>query len=210
MIRTISQKICYCLCGDQVIFLDIANDRYFKLPASQNRAFVSSVKGNQQCSEPGSTAILRLLERAEPCRQIATPSHNLQSEAHWGGDPLCVARAALAHASAAIRLKWRGFAEVIHTAENCGRPDLQRARPETYSRLACAFKVLTPIFGRAENCLPRSIAFHRLAVASGRTPALVIGVKCDPFAAHCWVQDGMCVLNDSAEHVRLFTPILVI
>jgi hypothetical protein len=36
----------------------------------------------------------------------------------------------------------------------------------------------------------------------------VIGVKLNPFAAHCWLQVGDVVLNDLPERVAAFTPIL--
>jgi hypothetical protein len=38
----------------------------------------------------------------------------------------------------------------------------------------------------------------------------VIGVSVKPFLAHSWVQIGELVLNDTAEHVQTFTPILAI
>jgi len=38
----------------------------------------------------------------------------------------------------------------------------------------------------------------------------VIGIRPDPFLAHCWVQHKGLVLNDDIDNVRTFTPILVI
>jgi hypothetical protein len=38
----------------------------------------------------------------------------------------------------------------------------------------------------------------------------VIGVSTKPFLAHAWVQIGELVLNDTAEHVQTFTPILAV
>jgi hypothetical protein len=37
----------------------------------------------------------------------------------------------------------------------------------------------------------------------------VMGVSGRPFAAHCWVQVGDRVVNDTLDHVILFTPILI-
>ena len=39
---------------------------------------------------------------------------------------------------------------------------------------------------------------------------LVFAVMTRPFAAHCWVQLDETVLNDRLDHVRKFTPILVV
>src|SRR3546814_5791235 len=64
--------------------------------------------------------------------------------------------------------------------------------------------------GEADQCLARSIAFRRLAFRLGFAPTLVLGVKLDPFAAHCWVQSEDCVANDSLERVRCFPPIFAL
>lgn len=44
----------------------------------------------------------------------------------------------------------------------------------------------------------------------GCASTLVIGVRAEPFAAHSWVQVDQVVLNDTAEEVRRFTPILAL
>jgi Transglutaminase-like superfamily len=36
----------------------------------------------------------------------------------------------------------------------------------------------------------------------------VFGVNADPFEAHCWVQAGSVVLNDTLGRVSSFTPIM--
>ena len=38
----------------------------------------------------------------------------------------------------------------------------------------------------------------------------VFGVQTRPFAAHCWVQHGDIVFNDTVEHVSGYTPIMVV
>jgi hypothetical protein len=35
-------------------------------------------------------------------------------------------------------------------------------------------------------------------------------VKTDPFYAHCWVQQGSFVFNDTPDYIRGFSPILVV
>jgi hypothetical protein len=41
-------------------------------------------------------------------------------------------------------------------------------------------------------------------------PDWVFGVNADPFEAHCWVQAGNVVLNDTVAWVSGFTPIMVV
>ena len=40
--------------------------------------------------------------------------------------------------------------------------------------------------------------------------ALVLGVRLAPFRAHSWVQLKDEVLNDHIDHIRSFTPILIL
>jgi len=210
MQRTISSRIAYCLCGDQAIFLDVGADRYFTLPASQNGAFLRQLKDSADLSHDGSAAARILIENAEPCRIIAPATHSAAGTAKMRANPLWVLRTALAYTATKARLQRRGLAHVLQLSANRRQSRPQASAAQTYDCLSAAFTALEPVFGKAENCLPRSIAFHALALAGGHAPSLVIGVKRDPFAAHCWVQDCSCVLNDCAEHVRIFTPILVI
>ena len=60
------------------------------------------------------------------------------------------------------------------------------------------------------RCLPDSIAFLRYTARYGYAPRLVFGVTAHPFAAHCWVQDDACVLNDALDHALQFFPILIV
>jgi hypothetical protein len=57
-------------------------------------------------------------------------------------------------------------------------------------------------------CLPDSLALHRILCAKGLGSTLVVGVRLDPFMAHCWLQAGDMVLNDSCDHVCAYKPIL--
>ncbi len=74
-----------------------------------------------------------------------------------------------------------------------------------------AFIRLRPlVFGAQDACLFDSITLVRYLSYYGIFPACVIGVQTGPFAAHCWVQDGAVLFNDSPEWVRRYTPILVV
>jgi hypothetical protein len=43
----------------------------------------------------------------------------------------------------------------------------------------------------------------------GFQPQWVIGVRSSPsFMAHSWIQHGGTVLNDSIDHVSVYTPIM--
>lgn len=73
------------------------------------------------------------------------------------------------------------------------------------------FDRLRPWFFTArDRCLFDSLALI-FYLTSRRLPARwVIGVADRPFRAHAWVQAQELVLNDRHDHVRQFTPILVV
>ena len=82
---------------------------------------------------------------------------------------------------------------------------------DTVRPLVAAFIYLRPLLYTAHNaCLLDSLTLTRFLAAYGVFPDWVFGVKTDPFCAHCWVQQGEYVFNDSPDHVGEFAPILVV
>lgn len=72
------------------------------------------------------------------------------------------------------------------------------------------FTRLRGLISAHDRCLPRSIAIARRLTALGVAPTLTLGVKLQPFGAHCWVRCGDRLISDRWDDVRHFTPILVI
>ena len=61
-----------------------------------------------------------------------------------------------------------------------------------------------------QHCLFDSLALAVYLTRQAIACTFLIGVSTKPFTAHAWVQVGDLVLNDTAEHVQTFTPILVV
>lgn len=74
--------------------------------------------------------------------------------------------------------------------------------------LTAAFHGLRPYYPRRYLCRFDSLALLEFLSGHQQYPVWVFGVKAEPFGAHCWIQHGACVLNDSLDHVRQFTPIM--
>jgi len=118
-----------------------------------------------------------------------------------------------AHVAARWSLKRRPIKEVVQAVRlwkkrgfNAGTMDVDRAR-----MLVAAFLYLRPLFYTArEACLLDSLTLIRYLAGYGVFPDWVFGVKTEPFYAHCWVQQGGRVFNDSPEYLGEFTPILVV
>ncbi len=73
--------------------------------------------------------------------------------------------------------------------------------------MSAAFEVSDFVFGRNDRCLQRAIAMIRRCLRVGHNPSLVIGVRINPFTAHCWVQQDLTVVGDSIDIARIYTPI---
>jgi len=84
--------------------------------------------------------------------------------------------------------------------------DAERARKlvEAFAR----YRVF--LFSSKDECLYDSLALLEFLARYGIYPDWVFGVQTRPFAAHCWVQHGDIVFNDTVEHVSGYTPIMVV
>jgi hypothetical protein len=87
-----------------------------------------------------------------------------------------------------------------------GPLDAERARKlvEAFGR----YRVF--LFSSKNECLYDSLALLEFLAGYGIYPDWVFGVQTRPFAAHCWVQHGELVFNDTVEHVTGYTPIMVV
>jgi hypothetical protein len=81
--------------------------------------------------------------------------------------------------------------------------DLERARS-----LISVFDNLRLFYSRSYVCLFDSLALIHFLARFEVYPDWVFGVRADPFEAHCWVQAGSVVLNDTVERVSALTPIM--
>lgn len=61
-----------------------------------------------------------------------------------------------------------------------------------------------------DQCFFEALALSLYLQAKHRPVDWVFGVKIDPFAAHCWLESDGLVVNDTAERVSDYTPILVV
>lgn len=205
--------ISYCVCDDRAVFLDVERDRYFCLPSHLNQAFVRTVIDGDAMASADAERLRALgIENPTP-REFAARrnTHAMPIKEMVPSDRASsVLWASAAHWLVQSRLKrWR-FARLL-AYERCRAPRRVRHTPDqTLAKLHAAFRRTSLWMGEADQCLARSIAFRMLAFRLGFAPTLVLGVKLDPFAAHCWVQSEDCVANDSLERVRCFTPIFAL
>ena len=83
--------------------------------------------------------------------------------------------------------------------------DLDRAR--THIAVFNRFRWLYP---RDYLCLFDSLALLELLATDRLHPTWVFAVTTDPFQAHCWLQHGTTVLNDTLDRVADYLPIMAV
>jgi hypothetical protein len=81
---------------------------------------------------------------------------------------------------------------------------------DSAEHLTSAFYALRLTFPRNYLCLFDSLALLDFLSLYKIFPTWVFGVRPEPFLAHCWVQAGGVVLNDTVEHTSGFVPIMTV
>ncbi len=84
-----------------------------------------------------------------------------------------------------------------------GTSDVDALRTHT-----AIYRKLRPWYPRGYLCLYDGLALIEFLARRQLFPAWVFGVQAQPFGAHCWVQQGDVLLNESTEYAGQFTPIL--
>lgn len=216
-------NLSYCMIDGHAIFLDIEKDRYFRLEKSLEDAFLGYVHtggGHQRYRDalidhgiliPGPTA-----DRCAP-QQLAPPSRSL---VELRVQPKRPETAAVLEVFAIVwrvrrQFRTRPLKETIEALTryregrrlNMGPTDPVDAGILASASLFIRSRLYVPI---ETSCLLDSFALARYLAGRGMSAKIVFGVTDDPFSAHCWVQTGNMVLNDTVGNALAHTPIRVI
>lgn len=218
------RDLSYCQVDGHLVFLDIQNDRYFRLSAPLESALVACLHG---AAAPHSSVrrLIQLKVLSESSIDFSPPA--LLSEETPSYSP--VEDSSLSHRPnvnellgtfAAVfrthrKLKARGLKR---TLEDMASLRAARSRQSSHLSLGDAHLLkAADAFRRARLyvpidtcCLLDSVAMITFLAMRRLHANLVFGVAIDPFSAHCWVQHGDSVLNDALGHVLAFTPIRAI
>lgn len=240
----LADHVFVCVSGDHLVLLDLKEDRYWALEASQTAGLGALVSGwpiqasDQLASAAApsaeTSAAIEMLQGRGILTECAPPAE----DAIRGKDATPVAAIApvrelvpdtetapgprtgswitflLTSAFAKFALRVWPFERVIlrvkrrkaRRGSEAAPLDSERARRlvETFAR----YRVF--LFSSKDECLYDSLALLEFLARHGIYPDWVFGVQTRPFAAHCWVQHGEIVFNDTVEHVRGYTPIMVV
>lgn len=86
--------------------------------------------------------------------------------------------------------------------------DSKGADIDALRRHAAIYRKLRPWYPRGYLCLYDGFALVEFLARRHLFPAWVFGVQAQPFGAHCWIQQGDVLLNESTEYASQFTPIM--
>jgi hypothetical protein len=227
----VSYRLCehvyWCERNSQVILLDLRADRYLALDSRASSLFPHLVGSNDYCTTDTETSELvealrgrgLLTTKArggEMGTGLALPSPAFEVTADSLDGRLCL-RARDVYAfwvalgKTTIRLRLLSLFHVV-TAARRRHAILSRAgRSCNLATHVAVFDRLRPFAFTARNaCLFESLAMIEFLASFGVAASWVFGVQTAPFCAHCWVQLGDTVINDTVERVRGFTPIMAV
>jgi hypothetical protein len=73
--------------------------------------------------------------------------------------------------------------------------------------IAASFAEGRRFFPAKRRCVPDSLTLATILWRRGCEAQVFFGVRLDPFAAHCWVQQGNLLLSDPLDSVAEFSPV---
>lgn len=214
----------YCVVDGHAVFLDIAADRYFRLPERLEQAFVAYV------TAPGSSATAAamlaqhdILVAGDDSGASPAPVPAPSRSAHeMPGDDAGSVISAIPEVMATTwkchrRLRTRRLKEVIgdtvrYREERCQPPSaapdpVHEQRVLQAASIFQSARIFAPITTR---CLLDSISLVRFLARRRLHSSIVFGVTYDPFSAHCWVQTGDIALNENVGNAMAYTIIKVV
>ena len=217
------EDLSFCRVDSRFIFLDVGRDCYFRLPELQERAFASLLDGNGL-----DEVVIRdlsdrhiLEETVDPYSIPQPPSippvtRSMVEDADDNETPgLGALMEVLATTYTTSRqLKRCSLKAVLDQTTSYRRNHVLRAtrtaikqKIRDLHRPSAAFMRARAVSPIGTTCLLDSLSMLKFLAKRGIHASLVFAVTSDPFSAHCWLQSGDIILNDTVGSARAHTPI---
>jgi hypothetical protein len=202
---------------EDLVLLDVAADAYVCLPNGAPAVRVADDSDLVDIPEPELARELleaRLVEQwaGRGPRVRRRPPPAAASALPWSYPPprpTDAFEAAAALLGVAAHYRGRTLSEVMrHVGPSVGARTDSPPGPDVL-RIVERFHRWIPYAPLSGKCLLRAFVLLRLLRRHGHDAAWVFGVATRPFRAHCWLQRGDVVLNDTVERARAYTPIMV-
>lgn len=224
MLYSLRNGLSFCQVDGRLIFLDVRDDRYFRLSDGLERSFIAYAKGERD-TDVAALAARNILVASEAAQAWATAA-SIEAPCRSALELPSPARLHLTSlievfisiCSMRRQLRTRPLERILESTTAL-RPDEPQGAPGSQPVSALEQRLiqasgefrLARAYAPAENrCLLDSLAMIGFLAKRKLRASIVFGVTSEPFSAHCWVQAGDLVLNDTVGHASAHTPIRVI
>lgn len=218
------RDLSYCRVDDHLVFIDIQNDRYFRLTGCLASALAAYLENGNAPSSSVSKLVERKILVNGPIDSDCTPLHNTETPTHSAMEELVHTKRAtfgelldtlVIVGSTNHQLKTRSLKQILENLaslreKQTSKTSMSRPSEARALEVAAAFRSARIYVPIDMCCLLDSIAMIKFLAKRAVHADLVFGVTGDPFSAHCWAQHGATVLNDALGHALALTPIKVI
>lgn len=187
--------------GGRFILLDLNRDRYLSVKDG-----VSNDEMQKALAQAGLLADAEEAGKPFAETEFVVPREMVVSTRTRIG-PITIAHVFMAHARARRMLRHAGLPAVVYARRSL--PDASDAHAYRITNAAHRFRAAAPLVCREGECLVNSLALLLYLGRDARAVSWVFGVKAMPFAAHCWVQAGDRLLNETLDGASGYTPIMV-
>ncbi|WP_337244684.1 lasso peptide biosynthesis B2 protein [Luteimonas sp. gir] len=220
------EGLSFCRVDDGLIFLDLEADRYFRLGSRLEQALLQHLEGSSHCA----TGLEALLQRnilvpahigadATLEAAVTAPSQSLveHTPALSGGKQTALLEVLAIVCRVQVQLKTRALGRLLGDMAtyrdrrvSSAPGDHDQASDPDMVQAVQRFRRTRPYVPINTCCLLDSVSLVFFLARRRLRASLVFGVTNRPFAAHCWVQNGDWVLNDTVGNALAHTPIRVI
>jgi hypothetical protein len=228
----LSSHVSFCRTDDYVVLLDTKANRYMGVASDEFDALTDHIVGLQSgnvASPLPQSDVLRFVEdlvtrgiltaerskgRVAAPVSIEPPRTTLIDgyvdvegpiRARDGG------RFIAALATTKYLLRWRTFEHIIERIRSRSGTRHENRDLAAIRNQVALFQKLAPFFiNRTDSCVFSTLALGDFLHRYQLYPGYVFGVRTLPFCAHCWLQMGSVVINDTVENVGSYTPILAL
>ena len=215
---TLLPHLSACVAGESVMLLDLRQDRYFRLPEPMGRTTCAWLTGRTAAPPP---TLIALLERSGVLKKgdasLRAPALVLTDIPAVLDTPVTPERLGPARAlgiARAVAGSWLNLRtrrlHILVAARRIWRASQPFSGDAISPECLAGYHRARRLVPIAKNCLMDSMALDAWLGSSEPGRHLVFGVTVEPFLAHCWLQSPSRILNDNYDHVRRYTPILIV
>ena len=228
----LARHVFVCAIGPDVIVLDLRQDKYLTFPrefwdpiACLIGGWPSGAADASLQDEPDQSALAQLLERglltidgeqgkdASPAT-LEVPSNSFLEDFRAKRPSIRAGHVfVFLHAIfiALLKMRFQSMESIVRSARR------RRQNPDASSDLSTLrdlteiFRRLRPLLFTSRNhCLFESLTLGQFLSHYKIHPTWVFAVRTAPFIAHCWLQQGDTACNDKLDHIRRYTPIMLV